>query len=98
MQISLFPKKKSSFGTNIYLMQWLVGFNNSCTIANGWKTRQLKQASMPVRFSCAKLLVHPAAVSQLSNMLRVFVPKPVFVLQLPHPAILNFVTSNSKMN
>jgi hypothetical protein len=69
MQISLFPQKKSSFGTNLYLMRQLVGFNDSCAIANGWKTRQLKQASMPVRFSHAKLLVHPAAVSWLSNVL-----------------------------
>jgi hypothetical protein len=63
MQISLFPKKKSSFGTNVYLTRQLVGFNDSCAIANGWKKRKLKQASMPVHFSHAKLLVHPAAVS-----------------------------------
>ncbi len=98
MQISLFPKTKSSFGTNVYLMRWLVGFNNSCAIANGWKTRQLKQASMLVLFSHAKLLAHPAVVSWLSNVLHAFVPKPVFILQLPHPPILNFVTSTSKMN
>jgi hypothetical protein len=67
MQISLFPKTKSLFGTNVYLMRWLVGFNNSCK----WLEDKTTQASLhagpflscktPCPSSCSVLAIKCAA-------------------------------------